>query len=128
MQGGQVVGEDALHPVGQLVAPQVAHHGGEVADVVGDGVEFGAAGPNPLEVGGIIGCQVSGVGHDPADDTAGPWSRAVHGWRGGGGLERAEVAADGLDASGEAQGDDLLVELDSAVTDLARLVHCLPFA
>jgi hypothetical protein len=42
-----------------LIAPQVADHGGEVADVVGDGVEFGAASPDFLEVGGIIGGQVA---------------------------------------------------------------------
>ncbi|MGW4496485.1 hypothetical protein [Streptomyces sp. NPDC004376] len=54
VQGGQIVGEDALHPGRQLIALQVAHHGGEVADMVGDGVELGAAGPDVLEIGGII--------------------------------------------------------------------------
>ncbi len=44
MQRGQGVLLDALHPAGQLVAAQVAHHLGEVADVVGDRVDFGAAG------------------------------------------------------------------------------------
>ncbi len=47
---GLVIGEDALHPGGQLIAPQVTHHGGEVADLVGDGVEFATAGPDLLEV------------------------------------------------------------------------------
>ncbi|UXX97316.1 hypothetical protein N7U49_46615 [Streptomyces sp. AD2-2] len=62
-----------------MIAPQVTHHGGEVADLVGDGVEFATTGPDLLEVGSIIDGQVSGVGHEPADDAAGPWSRAARG-------------------------------------------------
>ncbi|MGI5405028.1 hypothetical protein ACQEVG_37410 [Streptomyces sp. CA-135486] len=53
MQGGQIVGEDAVHPGGQQVAAMVAHHGGELADVECGGVEFGADGPDLLDLGRV---------------------------------------------------------------------------
>jgi hypothetical protein len=64
---------DTPHPVGQLVAAQVAHHLGEVADVVGDRVELGAADAHLLEGEGVRVVEVARVGHDPPDDSAGPW-------------------------------------------------------
>lgn len=87
VQRGQGVLFDSLHPLRQLVATQVAHHLGEVADVVGDRVALGTTDADLLEGEGVRVGEVAWIGHDPSDDATGP--RRGPGRRRGGG--RREV-------------------------------------
>jgi hypothetical protein len=92
VQGGEVIAFDAVHPGREVVAGQVPHHGGEVANMAGDRIQFGAAGADLLEAEGVVGGQVARVRHDPPDDAAGPRSNPGRRRHDSGGLEGAQVA------------------------------------
>jgi len=122
VQGRQIVGLDAAHPVLKPVTAQFTHHDGEAAHVSGRGVEFGAAGQDLLEPQRVSLGEVVGIGHDPAGNPArfGWWQcRRCLGRRcGGGGAEGVQVTADGLHAAVPAQGLQLGVQAGGVVAAL----------
>jgi hypothetical protein len=71
VQLGQLAGEHRGDPLRQPGSAQLVHHVGEVADVIGERVEGGAAladGVEPVLVGWL---EFRRVGHDPFSGAAG---------------------------------------------------------
>lgn len=88
VEAGQVVGAGRLDPLRKLVALELGEHLAERADVLGEGIQFGAACEEGFELQVLALRQSVGVGQDPARTVRGDGGRAAgalgdvrNGWR-----------------------------------------------
>jgi hypothetical protein len=112
VQCGQVVGLDRIQPSAELGAAAAGHDGGEGADVAVEPFQVLAGGGGLLQRKRVLFVQVVGVGEQPSADVAGLGNGLGRGCASGGfrtprslgWSQWLEVAADGLDVAGEAEG------------------------
>jgi hypothetical protein len=107
-QWGEVVVFDVGDPLLQVLPGQSGEHGREAADVAGEPVQLRRAGTEPGQVGGVVGGQPVGVGHDPGGDLAdGGWFRSRQRGVSAAVAKAAQVALHGQFSAGVAERGDL---------------------